>query len=234
MRTKALHHLLSLTIPLLTLGCASSKTTGLKEVTILSPDSYPQKITIAHFKEITKHPNPHLNTKYLDPNSNLIYVGEIGNTPQTNNVGNALSSAIRSQVIKESHIPTEVSKIAPKTGLWLVGQMTAENQGSRALRSLVGLGLGRTRLETRTYVYNVDKSTKTPWLTIWNKAQSGREPGALFSALPSPIPIFNILGAASVAAIVTHHSRNGLTEDAKRTGKTLAKEMLAKINKDQY
>lgn len=128
-----------------------------------------------------------------------------------------------------SEISIEEENNKPTNGLWIKGQMTEEEMGSRALRTIIGLGAGKTKLDTRTFVYNLDKSKTLPWLTIWTSGHSGHEPGAIFSAMPSPIPVFNIIGAANTLGTLVNHSNKGLTQDAKRTGKVIAREVLSKL-----
>jgi hypothetical protein len=48
----------------------------------------------------------------------------------------------------------------PKTGWLVVGEFTRVDQGSRFLRSAVGVGVGRTTLRTRVYVYDLSISSE--------------------------------------------------------------------------
>jgi len=100
-------------------------------------------------------------------------------------------------------------------------RITKEIAGSRALRAVIGLGTGKTTLETKTLVFNSTKSSTQPWLEIWTSGGSNREPGAIFAAMPSPIPILNIGTAVGVAASLTSGSSKGLTQDARRTGRMI-------------
>jgi len=207
---------------LLLTGCASVRITGISEDKSLSPKSN-TSIFISPYKTITKHSNPSFDTKYLDQNTGFIYIGRLkDNPPVSNKLGEILANSISRSFKNEK--PT-ISDNSPKSGIWVTGQMTEEHEGSRALRTLVGLGAGKTKLDTKTFVYNLDKSKKTPWLTIWASGHSGREPGAIFSAMPSPILAFNILGAVGTAGTIINHSNKGLTQDAKRSGKVIGKEI---------
>ncbi len=211
-------------------GCASSKITGESENPHLAPNKRVTSVAISPFKSITLPPNTNLNTQYLDQKTGLIYVGKKENKPQANKVGENLTKVTKKELERGLGIPVQVSEDANKTDIWISGQLTTEKPGSRALRSLLGLGLGRTTLETRIYIYNLTKSKSTPWLTLWTKGNSGREPGAIFSALPSPIPFLNILGAAGMVTAIANHSNNGLTLDAKRQGKTISKHLIKKLD----
>lgn len=108
--------------------------------------------------------------------------------------------------------------------LRISGQVTREKHGNAALRSIVGLGAGGSSLETRTMVFNEDKSRDKPWLVIWTRGGGGREPGAIFSAVPSPTGTFllpaTIAGAALGAA---NGAAGGTGRDAWRTGRTIVR-----------
>jgi hypothetical protein len=211
---------------LLLTGCASVKITGLSEDRSLKPRQV-ESINISPYKTITKHSNPKLDTKYLDQNTGFIYVGRLkDNPPVSNKLGIILANSIFRSFKNKN--PT-ISDNSPESGLLITGQMTKEKEGSRALRTLIGLGAGKTKLDTKTFVYNLDKSKKTPWLTIWTSGHSGREPGAIFSAMPSPILAFNILGAIGTAGTIINHGNKGLTQDAKRSGKVIGKELVSKL-----
>lgn len=213
-------------------GCASVKITSSSQNENLAPSksNSPTVVAISPYMTITKHNNAQLDTKYLDQQTGFIYIGRLkDNPPIPNKLGIVVANSISNSMDKDSQINPTIQDKPPKKGLWVTGQITEENKGSRALRAIIGLGAGKTKLETKTFVYNLDKSKKSPWLTIWTTGHSGREPGAIFSAMPSPIIAFNILGVASTAATLINHSNKGLTQDAKRTGKTVGKEIRSKF-----
>ena len=99
---------------------------------------------------------------------------------------------------------------APPGNHWVVvGDFTRVNQGSRALRSLVGFGAGGTKIETSVKVYHMYDTT-VPFLTFHTTGGSGAQPGGLAtqSALTA------VAGAAK-----------GLTEDAVRTSRMITAEL---------
>jgi len=211
-------------------GCASVKVTGVYEEKTLSPSK--REVTIiAPFVTTPPHPNPQLTTKYLDPETGFIYIGKKDNPPKASKLGEILAESIKQRMRKANHEGTTVTELKPKSGIWVRGQMVEEIQGSRALRALIGLGAGKTKLGTRTFVFNLNKSKTRPWLTLWTQGGSGYEPGAIFSAVPSPVPVFNLVGGISTLGTLINHSNKGLTQDAKRTGKVIAKEILLRTNK---
>jgi hypothetical protein len=76
--------------------------------------------------------------------------------------------------------------------VWLItGEFVRVNQGSRALRGLVGLGAGGTKMETRVQVYDLSGNSKQPVLAFETSGGSNAEPGAIlggtFGALPNAL-----------------------------------------------
>jgi hypothetical protein len=75
---------------------------------------------------------------------------------------------------------------------WLVtGQFVRVDQGSRALRGLIGFGAGGTKLETIVRVYDLSHLSKEPVLQFETSGGSNAEPGAIgggmFGALPNTL-----------------------------------------------
>jgi hypothetical protein len=109
---------------------------------------------------------------------------------------------------------------------WLVcGEFTRVNQGSRALRAIVGFGAGGTKLETRVEVYDLSDPQHHPFLTFATTGGSNAEPGAVTSIATDPL-YFVIQAALSGASGFSH----GLTEDTERT----AREITAKLSDYMY
>jgi hypothetical protein len=107
-------------------------------------------------------------------------------------------------------------------GLRVRGQVISEEAGSAAMRALFGLGLGGSRLETRTLVFNENKSSKIPWLTVWTDGGSGREPGAAFSIIPPPFgPLLLPVVAAGAGVAALSGAGKGTSQDARRTARVL-------------
>jgi hypothetical protein len=94
---------------------------------------------------------------------------------------------------------------------WLVkGEFVRVNQGSRALRGLVGLGAGGTKLETTVQVYDLSHLSKQPILQFETSGGSNAEPGAIlggtFGALPNA---------------VRNAGARGVTDDTARTARQI-------------
>ena len=106
--------------------------------------------------------------------------------------------------------------------LVLNGQIWKANPGNRLLRSTLGMGLGRSEMEGRFYVYNLKKSKTIPWLSIQTSGGSGREPGLAFALVPGPSLALNIINWSAVVSGAISHGFRGLGQDSSRTGKMLA------------
>jgi hypothetical protein len=109
---------------------------------------------------------------------------------------------------------------------WLVrGEFTRVYQGSRLLRGAIGFGLGATKVVTKVYVYDLDKSETKPFLVFSTTGGSNAEPGAITGVATDPLT-FAISTALSGAGNIAH----GLTEDTRRT----AREITAALSDYMY
>jgi len=117
-------------------------------------------------------------------------------------------------------IPVEVTvdgKIPPGPPYWLVAsQFTRVNQGSRALRVIVGLGAGGTKMETRVRVTAATRTRRTI-CAFRTTGGSNAESGIITSYGPLTVATF---GGAAINVIGS--TAHGVTEDARRTAKMIA------------
>ena len=104
---------------------------------------------------------------------------------------------------------------------WVIeGRFVRMNQGSRALRSVVGFGLGGTRLESVTDIYRVDARGRRELLAHFETTGgSNAEPGMLFSSPMGALPRL----ASSAAA-------TGLAADARRTTRMITAAIAEKLS----
>jgi hypothetical protein len=101
----------------------------------------------------------------------------------------------------------------------LEGRFIRMNQGSRALRSVVGFGLGGTRLETVVDIYRIDPRGRRQALAHFEMTGgSNAEPGALFS---SPLGLVPRLAVSATAS--------GLAADARRTSRMITAAIAEKL-----
>ncbi|MEX1119671.1 MAG: DUF4410 domain-containing protein [Terrimicrobiaceae bacterium] len=125
-----------------------------------------------------------------------------------------------------THIaPTSILEVSdsklPKLSWVLEGEFTKINQGSRALRSIVGFGLGGTKMEATTKVYQVGTGKKRELMAlIRTSGGSNAEPGAIAGG------VFGA-GPRAILRAVT----SGVSPDSKRTARmitaTLSERLVA-------
>jgi hypothetical protein len=120
-----------------------------------------------------------------------------------------------------SAVSTNATQGFPPENAWLIrGEFTKVNQGSRLLRGAIGFGAGGTKVETKVYVYDLNQSADTPFLTFSTTGGSNAEPGAVTAIATDPLEIA-IQMAAGGAGGVAH----GLTEDTARTAREITAEL---------
>ncbi len=136
----------------------------------------------------------------------------------------ALAQAVVKQLDKYV-APSEIlsqGKQPPRGNFWLVtGTYDRVNQGSRALRTIVGFGAGGTKFETRVQVSSISGKEPKQFLSLLTSGGSGLAPGAWAAFTPAfafywPGAIGNAGGA----------SLGGLSIDRART----AREITATIS----
>jgi hypothetical protein len=102
-----------------------------------------------------------------------------------------------------------------RANAWLVtGRFVRVNQGSRALRTAVGLGLGGTKLETEVTVYDISVSPRRKLLTFRTTGGSNAQPGVLFGLV---MPNYWLMGLDTAG-----HLFFGLSVDTVRTSREIA------------
>lgn len=189
---------LTLTFLLLIAGCASVSVRD-QEVTRLPGErGKPEKIVIRDFD-------------ISHAELNVDRTGDELEQFKANTV-EALSKTIVSEMLK--FYPAEsISANAPApTGnaLLIEGRITRINQGSRALRMVVGFGAGGTKMETTVTVYDASTTPAKRVLAFDTTGGSGAEPG-----ITSPDPVSAGASAAAGAG-------KGVSDDTKRTARMIA------------
>ena len=114
----------------------------------------------------------------------------------------------------------------PEKGTWVVeGSFLRLNQGSRLLRSLVGLGAGGTKMEARTVVSVVEaRGSQKKIAEIETTGGSNAEPGML--TFPTPI-------GGGIRAVVSL-AKTGVTADQRRTARMITAAMAEKLEAQGY
>jgi hypothetical protein len=81
-------------------------------------------------------------------------------------------------------VPTVDDDWPPRSAAWLItGRFVTVNQGSRALRAVVGLGAGGTKVRTEVVVYDLSSRHPQPLLRFETTGGSNAVPGAVFGLL---------------------------------------------------
>jgi hypothetical protein len=107
----------------------------------------------------------------------------------------------------------------PKGNFWLVtGRIDRIYQGSRLARSVIGYGIGGTKFETTSVIYDLSVRPPKPFLVIETTGGSNAAPGAIGSVG------FFVSGVTSLAAIgnLLEGVRTGVTFDTIRTSKEIS------------
>ena len=107
---------------------------------------------------------------------------------------------------------------SPKGDNWLVsGTFDRVNQGSRALRTLFGLGFGGTKIETTVHIASLSTGRPVEILSFRTSGGSNTEPGpGILMGPPDPTTILPLLWGVAMP---------GLTKDITRTAKEIAAEI---------
>jgi len=222
-------NLLSLLFVVLVSGCASVSVVGYDENPHLAPGCPLGQVTVPPAKAVFDERSGAGEAHYRGNLSDTLFL-EPGGHPRAGRtepvaplVGGAMAKATAKQIARFT--PNQKGS----SPLLIDSRILVQRPGSRALRTLIGLGAGKTHFETKTHVYNMEKSTSEPWLVIWTVGGSGRDPGAIFAATPSPILAFNGLAVVGTTISLVNGAGKGLTQDAKRTGKTIGSFVLEKL-----
>jgi hypothetical protein len=169
----------------------------------------------------------------LTPNPPHIYIAPFDTTTCKWMVGNDRVDNVELVNFKEDfqtnfqhQLETRLEKLAPTEQRWVndlpdhgwlvAGQFITVDQGSRAERTVLGLGAGETTMQTNVYVYDLDVS-KTQYVLAFRtgvqdpKNDTGAGSGSLPSGLSGPEPILTGMGLGS-----------GLKLDTTRTCREIA------------
>jgi Domain of unknown function (DUF4410) len=180
-------------------GCASVSVTNLQQSEVAAPLLLPELIYVEEFQAVDE----------------ILRVDRTGT--ELVEFKKELQSRLASETVERltKHLaPAQIldSGYSPTKG-WLVrGRFVRVNQGSRALRLLIGFGLGGTKMETEVEVVDLARPSQ-PFLTFRTTGGSNAEPGAITGAA-STGPIDAAVGTVLGVALVASH---GVSEDAKKT-----------------
>jgi hypothetical protein len=111
--------------------------------------------------------------------------------------------------------------VLPSQGWLIQGKFVRVNQGSRALRTGIGFGAGATKLETQVKVYDLARSSTSPFLSFNTTGGSNAEPGAISGI--GPLTWFTVVGLG-VGGV--GNAMHGLTEDSERTAREIRNHLV--------
>lgn len=117
----------------------------------------------------------------------------------------------------------EKDGVKPPEKAWVIeGEFTRINQGSRALRSIIGFGLGGTKMEATTKVYLAGRSGKREMIAlIRTSGGSNAQPGALLGGA---------FGAGPRAILVA--ATSGVSSDSRRTARMITAALNERLAAD--
>lgn len=110
----------------------------------------------------------------------------------------------------------------PDSG-WLVrGRFDTVRSGSVPLRVLIGLGSGKSTMQTTVYVYDLAHkgSTLKPFLTFQTTGGSGASPGLVTIPLTGPVSVPMLV--YDVGSKTYSGASEGVKDDTARTGRMIA------------
>ncbi|MFM8459562.1 MAG: DUF4410 domain-containing protein [Planctomycetia bacterium] len=115
---------------------------------------------------------------------------------------------------------------SPGAGTWHIrGEILKVDQGSRALRTAIGFGIGRTQLRTRVTVTEIRADGPRTILTFRTTGSSGLEPGVAFGVVGGA-------SAAKTAGGALLGSMAGVSSDMDRTAHEIAAVLSAYLSRN--
>jgi len=115
----------------------------------------------------------------------------------------------------------------PKQGWIVIGKFIKVNQGSRALRAIIGFGAGGTKMETEVYLYDLSQAPPAPFICFKTSGGSNAEPGFI---IESTNPISVATGFIGVLGGLA----KGITDDSKRTSRMVTSQISQYLLKREW
>ncbi|MES2307764.1 MAG: DUF4410 domain-containing protein [Verrucomicrobiota bacterium] len=115
----------------------------------------------------------------------------------------------------------------PKHGWIVIGKFVKVNQGSRALRAIVGFGAGGTKMETEVFVYDLAQKPPVPFLAFKTSGGSNAEPGFLIDSTNPLSLATGVLGSLGGLA-------KGITDDSLRTSRMITAQISQFLLKQKW
>ncbi len=196
----------ALTCGLLFLAAGCSSVSVQPRTSRVASADVPQRIVVANFG--------------FTEDSDRVRVDREG--PELHAFKRALTAKMNADLVKQLSrfgLPVQQTvdgRVPPGPPGWLVtGEFTRINQGSRALRVIVGAGAGGTKMETRVKVERI--GSRKLICAFRTTGGSNADSGIITSYGPLTVATF---GGALIN--IAGSSAHGVTEDAGRTAKMIA------------
>lgn len=119
------------------------------------------------------------------------------------------------------------TEIPPENAWLIVGEVDRMNQGSRALRTIIGFGAGATKVVATATVHDLSTSPPTPILSIRTIGGSNSTPGTIANISPLTVLGPVGLGITTVAVGAGFRAFPGLTDDLRRTAREITATLSA-------
>jgi hypothetical protein len=110
----------------------------------------------------------------------------------------------------------------PESGWLLRGRFDMVRSGSIPLRVLIGLGSGRSTMQTTVYVYDISRKSGTmkPFLTFQTTGGSGAAPGLVTIPFTGPVGVPMLV--YDIGSKTYSGASEGVKDDAARTSRMIA------------
>lgn len=160
----------------------------------------------------------------------VLHLGERSRAEKAQ-LGRAISASLARKTASEVQRYAAPSAVLaagrrPGAGTWHVrGEILKVDQGSRALRTAVGFGMGRTQFRTRVTVTEIRPDGPRTILTFHTTGSSGLEPGVAFGVVGGA-------AAAKTAGGALLGSMAGVGGDMDRTAHEIAAVLSAYLSRN--
>ncbi len=192
-------------------GCASVSVKNERHRPELTPTKAPEKIYVMDFEA-----KPHT---FQLPRKTEAQAGD---------VALLTSDLLATQTVKRLNqfvIPAEriQGRNLPNSGWLLRGNFDVVRSGSVPLRIVIGMGSGRSTMNTTVFVYDLatqHDATMKPFLTFQTEGGSGAEPGLVTIPLTGPVALPMLI--YKVGSKTYSEANKGVSDDANRTSRMIA------------
>lgn len=191
-------------------GCASVSVKNERHRPELTPKRAPEKIYVMDFE--------------AKPN---VFQLPRKTEAQAGDIAVLTAESLADQTVKRLNqfvLPAEriQGRTLPTSGWLLRGNFDVVRSGSVPLRIVIGMGSGRSTMNTTVFVYDLatrNGPTMKPFLTFQTVGGSGAEPGLVTIPLTGPVALPMLI--YKVGSKTYSEANKGVADDAKRTSRMI-------------